>query len=122
MKGIVKVLLGILKFPLHIIKYFCTGVFLVMYFLISFVVILLEYMFEWILVRCKFLRYIIYYFIYGLLTPFLLNVVLIKKQLKKMEPQIEKKRKEKEIEKQKQIEQKEIIKQKKLEEKQHIIF
>ena len=121
MKGIVKVLLGILKFPLHIIKYFCTGVFLVMYFLISFVVSLLEYMFEGIIVTCKFLRYIIYYFIYGLLTPFLLIVVLIKKQLKKMEPQIEKKRKEKEIEKQKQIEQKEIIKQKKLEEKQHII-
>ena len=88
-------LLGILKLPLYIIRYFCIGLFLIMYYILSFVVSLLEYAGKGMIVTFFVLRKVLYYFLYGVATPLLLLFGQLKKIFKVFRPKWEKYREEK---------------------------
>lgn len=85
-KNLSKGLFGILKLPLYIIRYFCIGLFLIMYFILSFVVSLLEYAGKGIVVTLFMLRKVMYYFLYGVATPILLILGQLRKLFELFKP------------------------------------
>ena len=96
-KNLSKGLLGILKLPLYIIRYFCIGLFLIMYYILSFIVSLLEYAGKGIIITLVVLRKLMYYFLYGVATPIILILGKLKTVFNLSKPKWEKRREEKKI-------------------------
>lgn len=106
---IVETLFKIVKLPLFIIKYFCVGIFITMYYILSFVIALIEYMGKGILASLYILKFVLYYLLYGMATPFLCLVMLFKAFMKKAEPKMQKYQEERKVKKQKRLEEKQVI-------------
>lgn len=100
MNSMAKIILWIVQIPLLLIRYYCIGLFLVVYYILSLIVSLLEYMgkgFVWIFYAMK---SILFYFLYGLATPFLLFYLGICFVLRLSEANAAKSREQRELQKQ----------------------
>ena len=104
-----KVLLNILKLPLFVVRYFCIGIFLTMYYILSFVISLVEYMMKGIIVTLRGIKVVAYYLLYGIATPFMLLIVALRPVKKKLQPKITKYKETQKIKKQKKIAEKQAI-------------
>lgn len=109
-KSISKSVLTIVKFPLLLIKYFCVGIFLTMYYILLFVITLLEYMGEGIIITSHGIMRVMYYLLYGLATPFLSLICFIRFIMKKTAPKREIKKQKIQIAKEKRQQEKEALK------------
>ena len=109
-KSISKIVLGILKSPLLLIKYFCIGIFLTMYYILSFVISLLEYMGKGIIVTLHGVKYVMYYLLYGLATPFLFVIIFIRFIRRKLKPNQEARKQKRQLAREKREQEKEALK------------
>ena len=117
MQNMVRTLMGICKLPLFVIKYFCVGIFITMYYILSFAITLVEYMIKGVFITLYFLKNILYYLFYGLATPFFGLIIFLKYIIKKLKPILQKSSEQRKINRKKKLEQKQIIAAKKAKEK-----
>ena len=107
--NISKVLLNILKIPLFLVRYFCIGIFLTMYYILSFIISLIEYMGKGIFITLLFLKKIIYYLLYGIATPILFLIRGILSINRALQPTLEKRKAARQASRQKKIAEKQAI-------------
>lgn len=84
-KGL-SIVLKIVKTPLMLIKYFCIGLFLVAYYILSFMIELLTYFSKGILVVGLIAKQLAFYLLYGISTPILVLIFFIRKLFVKLQP------------------------------------
>lgn len=101
-KGL-SIVLTIIKTPLLLIKYFCIGLFLVAYYILSFIIELFTYFWKGIIAIGLLAQKIAFYLLCGLSTPIMLIIFGLKKLSIKMHPNAEKHRIEKQLAKQKRL-------------------
>lgn len=88
---ILAMIFTVVKVPLLVVRYFCIGLFLIMYYVLSFGLELIAYFGKGFLIISLIAKQIVFYLLYGLSTPLLLILYLSRKLFIKLQPSLIKK-------------------------------